>query len=146
MGAGASTLAEESGPLRERMLDAWSRVPFARRSKALVAASRLIEEALERTATYDVLVTLYSAASLANTDGGSGTSDPYVVLKLGEVVRQTAYIKNDLNPNFAMEEYAFEAADATVLEVSVYDKDWSTTDDVLGTVSIPLNGAGARHT
>ncbi|KAH8069714.1 peptidase [Aureococcus anophagefferens] len=146
MGAAASTAAQPPPPSREDILESWLRVPLARRSQAVVAVETIVDEALEATQTYDVVVTLFGASSLPGTDGSRGTSDPYVVLKVGDATQTSDYIKNDENPNFSEAEYVFEDSAASTLEVSVFDKDWKTSDDVLGAVAVPLVGRGARHT
>ena len=101
MGAAASTAAEPPPPSREDILESWLRVPLARRSQAVVAVETIVDEALEATQTYDVVVTLFGASSLPGTDGSRGTSDPYVVLKVGDATQTSDYIKNDENPNFS---------------------------------------------
>ena len=84
-------------------------------------------------------VTVVSCSNLIAADFG-GTSDPYVVLKIGAVGGKTKVIKKNLNPQFD-EEFTFgvlpEHIEKSSLKIEVFDKD-ALKDDSIGKTRVPL--------
>jgi len=78
------------------------------------------------------------ARNLEVADMLTGTSDPYTVLNYGGQVVKTTIKKTNLNPIWK-ESFEFErTGGSNVLELSVYDYDAYTRDDVIGEVDIQL--------
>ena len=146
MGAGASSALQDSAFAEEggAILDAWPRIPLAKRTQAHAAAAAALDAAVE--SSYDVTVTLYGANDLPKTDGSRGISDPYVILQVGDAEQQSEYVKNDLDPNFGEVQFTFANTRASTLQVRVMDKDWSNSDDPLGDATLPFVGLGAPST
>jgi len=68
------------------------------------------------------------------------SSDPYVVLQVGDVQRKTSVVKSNLHPVFN-EEFDFEVdfSEAAELKLRVFDKDLFKKDDFMGSASIALD-------
>jgi len=83
-------------------------------------------------------VRVLAARNLIAADRG-GTSDPYVKLRVGTERNKTRVIKKCLNPKWS-EVFRFRVANpkTTKLIIEVMDKDRFTSDDPLGSISIPL--------
>ncbi|KAM3338515.1 protein C2-DOMAIN ABA-RELATED 11 [Capsicum galapagoense] len=66
------------------------------------------------------------------------TSDPYVILKLGNQTAKTKVINSCLNPVWN-EEFCFSISEPTeVLELEVFDKDRFKADDKMGNARLSL--------
>ncbi|WMV23749.1 hypothetical protein MTR67_017134 [Solanum verrucosum] len=66
------------------------------------------------------------------------TSDPYVILKLGNQTAKTKVINSCLNPVWN-EEFCFTISEpAEVLKLEVFDKDHFKADDEMGTAYLSL--------
>ena len=92
-----------------------------------------------------LIVTVHRARKLQAMDMGflgGGTSDPYVVIKIGEERKQTATIKKNLSPVW---EETFQIPiwghPAGAVHVSVWDYDAMSADDTIGEVSIPISSS-----
>ncbi|TDH68772.1 hypothetical protein CCR75_000481 [Bremia lactucae] len=89
---------------------------------------------------YAVHVTLIKAVDLPSADF-NGKSDPYVVFQLANTTRKSSTIPANLNPEWDPEEtFAFIADDpqTAVLDVSVFDHDRISKDDMIGFCNLPL--------
>lgn len=86
-------------------------------------------------------VMVVRASNLVIADVGfvsAGSSDPYVILKIGRQKHQTTVIKTNLNPVWN-EEFVFDFTDySDVLKVEMWDWDMMKTDDPMGDLKIPL--------
>jgi Ca2+-dependent lipid-binding protein len=71
----------------------------------------------------------------------NGKSDPYVVLKLGNMQTQrTNFVSSELNPVWN-EVFTFDVdTGKELLELSVFDKDDFGSDDFLGAFALKLDG------
>ncbi|KAG9147614.1 hypothetical protein Leryth_007390 [Lithospermum erythrorhizon] len=66
------------------------------------------------------------------------TSDPYVIVKLGNQIAKTKVIRSCLNPVWN-EEFSFSFSDpAEVLKLEVFDKDIFKADDKMGHAELSL--------
>jgi Ca2+-dependent lipid-binding protein len=77
---------------------------------------------------------------------GLGTSDPYVVITLGDQKRKTKVVKRTLNPEFreVFRFWPYEKMTSSILDITVYDWDMFSLDDTIGQVlldtkNIPYN-------
>lgn len=95
-----------------------------------------------------IFVRVVEAAHLPAADLG-GTSDPYVKLTVvsGEMESspwRTSVVKKQLNPLFHQDtEFLISRYDA-ILRVQVYDQDAQFSDDLLGSIDIPLADLAGR--
>ena len=64
-------------------------------------------------------------------------SDPYVEVTCGKAVRKTKVVNDNLNPEYN-ETFTFIASPADQLTIKVWDHDDVKSDDLLGTLEIPL--------
>jgi hypothetical protein len=102
----------------------------------------LHQDLLEQTKRM-LVVTVHRARKLKAMDMAllsGGSSDPYVVIKVGEETKTTSIISKNLNPVW---EETFQIpvwgdAQGTLL-VSVWDHDALSADDTIGEVSIPIS-------
>ena len=92
-----------------------------------------------------LVVTAHRARKLKAMDMGflsGGTSDPYVVIRVGEETKTTRIITKNLNPvweeTFQIPVWG-DAEDG--MHVSVWDHDAMSADDTIGEVSIPIPNA-----
>jgi hypothetical protein len=77
-------------------------------------------------------------AADGTTFGGAGSSDPFVMLRVGSKTMKTTHVKKDLNP-FFNQKFSICAVDSLVpLEVLVYDYDAFHSGTFLGRCTIPL--------
>lgn len=85
-------------------------------------------------------VVVVEARNLAVADIMTGTSDPYVVLSYLGQVSKTTIKKTNLNPIWK-ESFEFDVARGgkSVLEVTVYDYDALSKDDIVGIVDIDMS-------
>ena len=89
-------------------------------------------------------VTLREAKNLMKADkyfGGSGNSDPYAIICLGErkVSFRDNYVPKTVNPiwNYSAT-FAVEQPDRHIIHIGVYDFDKASADDFLGKAMLPL--------
>lgn len=68
---------------------------------------------------------------------GKDSSDPYVILKLGDTVFQSSTIRKDLNPVWEDPFYFFVFDKDQDLRVEFYDHDPHSPDDFIGSASSP---------
>ncbi|KAI4297074.1 hypothetical protein L6164_036982 [Bauhinia variegata] len=66
------------------------------------------------------------------------TSDPYVVLNLGQQTVQTTVVGSNLNPVWNEEFMLFVPQDYGPLKLQVYDHDTFSADDIMGEANIDL--------
>ncbi|WOK92591.1 ADP-ribosylation factor GTPase-activating protein AGD12 [Canna indica] len=66
------------------------------------------------------------------------TSDPYVVLTLGQQRAQTTVIKSNLNPVWNEELKLSVPQDFGTLKLQVYDHDYLSADDIMGDAEVDL--------
>lgn len=66
------------------------------------------------------------------------TSDPYVVLSLGQQTVQTAVVKSNLNPVWNEEHMLSVPEEYGQLKLKVYDHDTFSADDIMGEADIDL--------
>lgn len=88
-----------------------------------------------------IMVTLVKATDLAAADKWKGTSDPYVIFRVGEEKHQSSMLVRTLNPEWKPAEtfeFDVDAGAPLPLDVEVWDHDTWVTHDMIGTVSIPL--------
>jgi hypothetical protein len=88
------------------------------------------------TETHEVCITVLEGRNLAAKDS-TGTSDPFVVLKLGKQEHKTNKQMKTLNPRWNEKCY-FKSNATETLEVKVWDWDRIGSNDYMGEVSIPL--------
>lgn len=68
-----------------------------------------------------------------------GSSDPYLVVSIGDTLKKTEPIYGDLNPLFGnMFELPATLPYDHMLTISVMDKDKFTRDDLIGTTKIDV--------
>eukprot|EP01119_Soliformovum_irregulare_P011321 TRINITY_DN2824_c1_g1_i2.p1 TRINITY_DN2824_c1_g1~~TRINITY_DN2824_c1_g1_i2.p1 ORF type:complete len:1159 (+),score=442.98 TRINITY_DN2824_c1_g1_i2:49-3525(+) len=70
----------------------------------------------------------------------SGTSDPYLILKVEKRKDKTAVVWKTLSPNWN-QLFTFPVKDAgtAVLSIVCWDKDVNSSDDFMGQIAIPIN-------
>lgn len=88
-------------------------------------------------------VTLIKATDLAAADSGfhGRSSDPYVTLQVGDECVRSSTFKNQLNPVWRpAERFEFEIydIDAENLHIQVVDHDTMNSDDLIGSLSLPV--------
>ena len=89
-------------------------------------------------------ITLIEGRNLVKRDtyfGGSGKSDPYAIISLGQrkVSFKDKYVSADLNPKWNYSStFAVEQPKGHTLNIEVYDFDKASTDDFLGKAFLPL--------
>ncbi|KAL1805842.1 hypothetical protein ACET3Z_028910 [Daucus carota] len=66
------------------------------------------------------------------------TSDPYVLLRLGEQKVQTTVVKSNLNPVWNEELMLSVPQDYGLLKVEVYDQDTFSADDIMGEAEVDI--------
>ncbi|CAK8578653.1 unnamed protein product [Lathyrus sativus] len=66
------------------------------------------------------------------------TSDPYVILKLGQQTVQTAVIKSNLNPVWNEELMLSVPQQFGTISLKVFDHDYFSADDIMGEAEIDL--------
>jgi Ca2+-dependent lipid-binding protein len=98
----------------------------------------------------NLLVEIVSAVNLPKADVG-GTSDPYCVVKMkGSEIHRTKVIKQNLQPIWTLETGSMFCilstpeeffASSSGISFTIIDHDIAGSDDVLATVSVPLNVA-----
>lgn len=106
----------------------------------LVSQQKLLLEP-EPDRTRRIMVTLIKATDLAAADKWKGTSDPYVIFRVGDEKYQSSMIVRTLDPEWKpVETFEFDvdAGEPLPLDVEVWDHDTWVTHDMIGTVSIPL--------
>eukprot|EP00656_Telonema_subtile_P032247 TRINITY_DN35356_c0_g1_i1.p1 TRINITY_DN35356_c0_g1~~TRINITY_DN35356_c0_g1_i1.p1 ORF type:complete len:146 (+),score=23.69 TRINITY_DN35356_c0_g1_i1:96-533(+) len=85
-----------------------------------------------------LLIHVEKASNLISADI-NGSSDPYVVLRVGRQQAITEVVSGSLNPKFdCKQQVMVDDVSKDVLEVLVYDEDRFQKHDLLGKVSIPL--------
>jgi ankyrin repeat protein/tetratricopeptide (TPR) repeat protein len=94
-------------------------------------------EAKENAASTVLTLEVVAAKGLEAKDSG-GTSDPYTIVQVAKEKRKTKVIQKDLNPEWA-EKFELVVNDVNdTLKVSVWDKDFIGSDDLIGETMIPL--------
>jgi len=84
-------------------------------------------------------VVVVEARNLQVADTMTGSSDPYIVINLSGQVSKTTTIPVNLNPIWK-ETYMFVKRHTDrVLEITVYDEDDFTQDDIIGMVDIDIS-------
>jgi predicted nucleic acid-binding Zn-ribbon protein len=83
-------------------------------------------------------VVVVEARNLPSADAMTGSSDPYVVLHLNGQVCKTKTINVNLNPLWKESFMFMKRSTDKVLEITVYDEDAFTKDDILGMVDIDI--------
>jgi Ca2+-dependent lipid-binding protein len=92
-----------------------------------------------------LLIHLEKASNLISADI-NGSSDPYIVLRVGRQQAITEVISGSLNPKFdCKQQVMVDDVSKDVLEVLVYDEDRFQKHDLLGKVSIPLMSIHQNH-
>eukprot|EP00002_Diphylleia_rotans_P001016 TRINITY_DN10556_c0_g1_i10.p1 TRINITY_DN10556_c0_g1~~TRINITY_DN10556_c0_g1_i10.p1 ORF type:complete len:1388 (+),score=278.91 TRINITY_DN10556_c0_g1_i10:174-4166(+) len=82
-----------------------------------------------------ILVHVIEAKGLLAMDPG-GTSDPYCIIKVGKQTQKTKVIPKTLNP-FWNEKLSFDVTqESTTILFDVYDKDFGSSDDFIGSAKI----------
>ena len=91
-------------------------------------------------AFYEMNITLESASGLKAADS-NGKSDPFIKFKLNRKTQQSKTVKRTVDPVWN-EDFTFCAKKGTLLaqplEVSVYDDDKFSFDDILGKLDVDL--------
>lgn len=88
-------------------------------------------------------VTLVGAAGLPKMDTFTHRADPYLVVQCGAASKpyKTAVKRNTLKPLWE-ERCVFECiSGASALQVTMYDYNWSSKDQLMGTVVIPVRSS-----
>lgn len=77
-------------------------------------------------------IRIHRGVNLAIRDVHFGSSDPYVVVRLGKQKLKTRVVKKNVNPEWE-EDLTLSIADPnTPIKLTVYDKDTFTFDDKMG--------------
>lgn len=84
-----------------------------------------------------VTVTIIRCRDLMAMDRG-GTSDPYVKIKLGDKVVKTHVVNATCDPEFHVNFEFFDVPVTETLRFSVFDKDFATRDDPLGSMDLSV--------
>ncbi|KAJ9075285.1 hypothetical protein DSO57_1037584 [Entomophthora muscae] len=84
-------------------------------------------------------VTVISAMELKNRDGLFGKNDTYTVLIVGKQREKTRVIFNAGSKAFWNQQFTFQVFGMEALEVTCYDYDMITSDDVIGRATIFLD-------
>jgi len=102
---------------------------------------KVVEERQFKGHKVPLKVTIVSAKGLRNADW-VGKSDPYVVCQLKDKPNssfQTQIVSDNLNPEWNHEAQVCEYHTGDILSFTVKDSDMLTSDDSLGTASLPTN-------
>merc|ERR1712137_399202 len=109
-------------------------------SNALSAAKAEVETDAGRV----VYVQVIAGHNLENTEGRiaqmlGNSSDPYVVVSVGDMTLRTNIVRNNLNPTWEEDVFKFETNDVhTPLKLEMFDNDFFTKDDSMGAIHIEV--------
>lgn len=82
-------------------------------------------------------ITVESASGLPDMDAGPGVTDPYVILEYEGQRQRTSVIEGSLEPIWG-DTFIFDVSPGGVLVVKLMDEDALSSDELIGTVSVPL--------
>jgi len=89
-----------------------------------------------------LIIRVESASDLPDSDSGwcRGASDPYCIVRLGDTeIARTKVLSNESNPVWDEEVLVNVNSDADEVKFEVWDSDEIQPDDLLGTVTVPVD-------
>ena len=84
-----------------------------------------------------VAITVESGKDLPDLDSGPGETDPYVILEYEGQRHRTSVVEGDLEPIWG-DTFIFDTTPAGVLVIKLMDEDALSSDELVGTISLPL--------
>jgi hypothetical protein len=84
-----------------------------------------------------VAITVESGKGLPDLDSGPGETDPYVILEYEGQRHRTSVVEGDLEPIWG-DTFIFDVTPGGVLVVKLMDEDALSSDELIGTISMPL--------
>lgn len=92
-----------------------------------------------------IIITVIRCRDLMAMDHG-GTSDPYVRIKIGDKVFKTHVISATCDPEFHVTFEFFDVPISEMMHFSVFDRDFASKDDPLGTLEISVRQLASKTT
>jgi len=84
-----------------------------------------------------IAITVETGKGLPDLDSGPGESDPYVILEYEGQRHRTSVVEGDLEPIWG-DTFIVDATPGGVLVVKLMDEDALSSDELIGTISMPL--------